>query len=395
MIVTIRDRATLLSIHPARVAAYLNARGWERMALEANRYSLWVKHSDGQPKEILLPLEPKLGDFTERMAELLGDLQREEQRSQIDILRDIESSGCDVFRFRKNPHSGFLGTIPIEDGVKFVGYARDFMLYAASAEYEPSRLTVAGRRSDEVARFMSQALLGQTEISSFVVTAQVPVPVRLTYGLFPEAVDPSAEPFERRVGIRLMNILRDTREAALEAAQTHNFGPFYEIIKSGATVNLYSGLVEAQEIIPGEPLEISSSWAPIRPIVGPTPTSVVTFEPEIIQPLKEAVSLLEPRVPREGEIIFGHVERLHQPAQEVLIGDLAIMAVVNGRGLKVHLSLQRPEYDLAITAFSEKLPLEVTGDLVKEGKHWVLRNPRNIVLHSRDEDESPAPETRE
>jgi hypothetical protein len=382
VIVTIRDRATLLGVHPARVGAYLNARGWKRMALEANRYSLWVKTSEGQPVEVLLPLDPRLGDFAERMAELLGDLQRDEQRSQLEILRDIEVGSCDIFRFRKEPHSGFLGAISIEDGVRFVGYARDFLLYGAAAEHEPTRLTVGGRRSEDVARFMSQVLLGQTEASSFVVTAQIPIPARLTDDLFPEAVEALSEPFERRAGIRLMNILNYTREAALEAAQTNDFRPFYEILKEGATVNLYSALVEAQEIVPGEPLEISCSWAPIRPLIGHVSASSVRFEPEIVQLLKAAVEILKPRIPREGERVFGYVELLQQEAQEVLIGDLAIKTVMNRREMKVHLSLQRPDYDQAIVAFREKRPIEITGDLVKEGRYWVLRNPRDLVLHT-------------
>ncbi|HEY2294322.1 MAG TPA: hypothetical protein VGM86_26785 [Thermoanaerobaculia bacterium] len=352
------------------------------MVLEANRYSLWVKTVEGQPVEILLPFDPRLGDFAERMAELLGDLQRDEQRSQLEILRDIEVGSCDIFRFRKEPHSGFLGAIPIEDGVRFVGYARDFLLYGATAEYEPTRLTVGGRRSEDVARFMSKALLGQTEVSSFVVTAQIPIPARLTDDLFPEAVEASSEPFERRAGIRLMNVLSYTREAALEAAQTNNFGPFSEIVREGATVNLYSALVEAQEIVPGEPLEISCSWAPIRPLIGRAPVSSVRFEPEIVQPLKAAVEILKPRIPKEGERVFGYVELLQQEAQEVLIGDLAITTVMNKREIKVHLSLQRPDYDQAIVAFREKRPIEITGDLVKEGRYWVLRNPRDLVVHT-------------
>ncbi len=364
------------------------------MTLEPNRYSLWVKASTGPDSslmEILLPLETRLGDFPERMAELLNDLQLDEQRSQLDILHDIEAGSCDIFRFRKEPHSSFLGTIALEDGVRFVGYARDFLLYGASAEHEPTRSSVGGRRSEDVARFMSQALLGQTEISSFVVTAQVPVPARLMDDLFPEAASPSAEPFERRAGVRLMNILRYTKEAALEVSQTPNFRPFEEILREGATVNLYSAIVEAQEIIPGEPLEIGCSWAPIRPIVGPSPPLTVRFEPDVIPALKSAVEILRPRTPREGERIFGYVELLHQPAQEVLIGDLAITTRVDGRILKVHLSLQKPDYDQAIGAFKEKRPIEVTGDLVKEGKRWVLQNPRGLSLPTVDEDDIKSP----
>lgn len=380
MIVAIKDRATLLGIHPARVAAYLQSRGWSRLTFEANRYSLWVQPSAAAPVEVLLPLDPNFGDFSERIAELLNDLQREEQRSQIDILRDIDTSACDVFRFLKETHSGFLGAIPIEDGVRFVGYARDMLLYAASAEHE-ARFLVTGRRSEEVGRFMAQALLGQTEVSSFVVTAQVPIPARLHGELFPEALSPSSEPFERRAGIRLMNLLRMTREAALEVAQTNDVGPFRNVLTEGASFNLFSVLVEAQEIVPGEALEVSAAWAPSRPILETRHSDVVVFEPEIIPPIRSAVEMLRPETPKEGLRVFGFVEVLKQEAEEVLIGDLAIKTIIDGKERKVQTSLQRPEYDQAITAFREKRPVSLVGDLVRVGNRWVLEQPHDLVLY--------------
>jgi hypothetical protein len=177
-----------------------------------------------------------------------------------------------------------------------------------------------------------------------------------------------------------MNLLQYTHEAALEVAQTSDFQPFMDVLKMGATINLYSALVEAQEIAPGEALEIGCSWAPVRPIVGPMPRPVVSFEPEIISPIRSAVEILRPRSPKEGERIFGFVELLEQPAQEVLIGDLAIKALV-GKPRKVHLSLQQPDYGEAILAFKEKRPIEVVGDLLKTGNQWLLQNPRKMVVH--------------
>ncbi|HEY4591376.1 MAG TPA: hypothetical protein VIJ61_03145, partial [Thermoanaerobaculia bacterium] len=82
------------------------------------------------------------------------------------------------------------------------------------------------------------------------------------------------------------------------------------------------------------------------------------------------------------ERVFGYVESLQQEAQEVSIGDLAITTVIDRREIKVRLSLHRPDYDQAIVAFREKRPIEITGDLLKEGRHWVLRNPRDLVLHT-------------
>lgn len=392
MIVIIKDRATLAAIRPARVAAYLQATHWKRMALEAGRYSIWVNPSAREPIELLLPLDAKFDDFAERMAELLHDLQKEEERSQIDILRDIELSSCDVFRFRKDPRSSFLGTIPIEDGVRFVTYARDMLLLAASAEHDPERGGIAGRRSDDVTAFMSQALLGQTEISSFVVTAQVPVTARLNEELFPDEVPSAPEPFERRAGVRMMNLLGLTREAALEVSQTNDIQPFVDALAQGATISLYNTLVDAQSIAPGQPLEVSCTWAPSRPLFGKGPPKTVLFEPEIVLPIRAAVEKLRARVPREGERIVGFVEVLQQPAQEVLFGELAVTTLIDGKPRKVFLILQEPEYSKAIVAFKEKQPIEIKGDLIKAGKRWTLQNPRDLVLYpgeraSSDEEE--------
>ncbi len=396
MIVSIRDKATLAAIRPARVAAYLQATNWKRVALESGRYSIWVNPSVREPIELLLPLDSKFDDFAERMAELLHDLQKQEERSQLDILRDIELSSCDVFRFRKDPRSGFLGTIQLEDGVRFVSYARDLLLLAASAEHDPERPGIAGRRSDDVTSFMSQALLGQTEISSFVVTAQVPIPARLNEELFPDEIASAPEPFERRAGVRLMNLLSLTRDAALEVSQTNDIQPFVDALGQGATVNLYNTLVDAQSIVPGQPLEINCTWAPSRPLFGKGPPKSVLFEPEIILPIRAAVEGLRTRAPKEGERIFGFVEVLQQSAQEVLVGELAVATVIEGKPRKIYLFLQQPDYGKAIVAFTEKRPIEITGDLLKGAKRWTLQNPRDLALYPaesgsvEDEEDLPA-----
>lgn len=377
MIVNIRDRATLLSISPTLVAGYLRTAGWKRAAHEPTRYSIWARESAGSRVELLLPLDASLGDFAERMAELLEELQRVEARSQLAILRDVETTSCDVFRFKEDPHTSFVGTIPLDEGARLVSYARDFLLYGATAEHSPQRASLAGKRSEEVASFMSRALLGQTEASSFIVRAQVPVPGRPADELFPEAVAPGSEPFERRAGVRMMTVLRDTREAAVEAIQTSNYGPFSELLQSGGSIGLYNTVAEAQDIAPASTLEITCSWAPSRPAVGKPPLTVV-FEPELVLPIREAVRILLPTVPREGVHLVGLVELLQQGAQEELIGEVAMTTLVEGRARKVYFFLERPTYNLAIQAFDARVPLAVRGDLVKEGKHWRLKAPRDV-----------------
>lgn len=391
MIVSIKDRQTLGAIKPTLAVAYLRAKGWTRAAWEPSRYSIWVKSAAGGQNELLLPLDPSFGDFPERMAELLAVLQRVEERSQLSILSDISSTNRDVFRFRADPQTSFLGTMPLEAGALFVGHVKDLLLYAATAEKSPRRASILGKRSDEVTRFMSRALLGQTEVGSFIVRAEVPVPAKITEDLFPERVEPASEPFERKAGVRLMDVLQRTHDAALEALETNKFQPFSELLQVGGSVGLYHTITEAQQVVPSSALDISCSWAPSRPFVGPPPPETVTFEPDVIVPIREAVRILQPKQPVDDVLLTGTVELLQQAAQEELIGELRLNALVEGRPRNVYFYLQRPTYNLAIEAFEERVQLAVRGDLVKEGRFWRLNNPHDIQVLRPD----PEPESAE
>lgn len=382
MIVSIKDRETLGAIRPALVVAYLRGQGWTREAWEPSRYSIWVKRGTGEHREaeLLLPLDSRFDDFPERMAELLAVLQRIEQRSQLSIVSDISATNRDVFRFRADPPTSFVGTMPLEAGAVFVGRVKDLLLYAATAEKSPRRASIQGSRSDEVTRFMSSALLGQTEVGSFIVRAEVPVPTNITDDLFPQHVDPATEPFERKAGVRLMDVLQRTHDAALEALETNRFQPFSELLQIGGSAGLYSTITEAQQVVPSSPLDISCSWAPSRPFIGTPPPERVTFEPEVIAPIREAVRILQPKQPIDNVLLVGTVEVLHQAAQEELIGELRLNTLVDRSPRNVYFHLQRPIYNLAIDAFNERVQLAVRGDLVKEGRFWRLNNPHDVQV---------------
>jgi len=52
---------------------------------------------------------------------------------------------------------------------------------------------------------------------------------------------------------------------------------------------------------------------------------------------------------------------------------------------KVRVALEAADYDLAISAHRERLPVFCEGDLVREGKGYVLRNMRRFGIQ-REED---------
>ena len=53
-----------------------------------------------------------------------------------------------------------------------------------------------------------------------------------------------------------------------------------------------------------------------------------------------------------------------QASAEVKSGNITILGVVVDKLLKIHIQLSEPEYNLALKAYSERLPIICTGDLI-------------------------------
>lgn len=382
MRVEIKDRETLSSVSPDLASHYLRSKGWTRTRHEPDRFSVWRRAEPAG--EVLVPLNRAFDDFAQRIAELLSDLQRIEERSEFEILRDINAAGSDIFRFRNQPFTPLAGTIQLEAGVRFVAAVRDMLLSGATSERDPNRGATAGRWTDEVSEFMRQALLGQTEIGSFVVTAQVPIQAPLGPDLFPDEVPPRMEPFERRAGIRMMSILAHAQSAAVRALEVDTLDGFRGLAR-GPSLQMMAALVDAQEVTPTAPLEVSAAWAPSRPLLGERPAPVVRFEPELIDPIRRVVIAARDVEPIPGANLVGPVQYLERTPQQPLIGDLAITTTIGGRTRKVYFSLEQPLYNEVIEAFQREWLIGVTGELDKAGKFWVLRNVRELRIFKRED----------
>jgi hypothetical protein len=75
--------------------------------------------------------------------------------------------------------------------------------------------------------------------------------------------------------------------------------------------------------------------------------------------------------------IQGMVTRLQESDS---VGTVTLLGVVVGKLRKINVELNEPEYSEAIEAYQERLPVVCTGDLIKEGNTFVLKNPRHFAL---------------
>jgi hypothetical protein len=66
--------------------------------------------------------------------------------------------------------------------------------------------------------------------------------------------------------------------------------------------------------------------------------------------------------------------------EEVETGKMTMMGCVLGKLRKIYVDLAEPDYNLAIKAYQERIPVICSGDLSKEDEAFVLKNPRNFAL---------------
>ncbi len=91
MRVTIRDKAVFAALRPQAVAAYLKSKGWRKVGERPDHSSTWLYDDPaGEQFEIALPLNTGFRDLALRMSDILRTLEVVEDRSQLDLLRDLQ-----------------------------------------------------------------------------------------------------------------------------------------------------------------------------------------------------------------------------------------------------------------------------------------------------------------
>ena len=121
-------------------------------------------------------------------------------------------SDCDVIRVRASVGED-RDSVTLDVGVTLDQQSREMLLAAACAERAPQAVFRAAANKD-AAEYLKSVRLGQTEQGSFVITLLAPPPPLLQPALDPAWDDLDAEPFSRRVSLRLVTALRAARSAA-------------------------------------------------------------------------------------------------------------------------------------------------------------------------------------
>lgn len=383
MKVIVRDAASLNALRPTEIASYLRSRGWRQAQYVAGSNSLW-EISNGSDVEILLPLNAAYYDYARRISEILDTLEVVERRSQLEILADIQVTTSDVIRIHLQNSAYENGSVPLEDGMRFVEHTREMLIAAACSTIQP-KPAYYSRKPAEVANYLATVRLAQTERGSYVLALHSPVPPRLSNGgqgsLFqtedlPEGDD---DPLERKIVLRLAHSLAYTTQAIEQAVALGDFAPFKDAVEHGVSANLCEALAGLSASERTQSTSVRISWASVRMVSSNTPSRFRISE-DASSTLKEAARLLRASAPRDDFELLGLVVALRREGDAP--NRILVTTTIDDRPRYVTLELSPVDYQIAIRAHDNETPIRCEGDLLREGRSYRLRSPHNFRLVS-------------
>lgn len=370
----ISDPLALRAITPLALRGYAEFEGWRQIEPYGTTSEIYNRRIGDRFVEIILPVTDQIGDYSSVVQQLISIFAREGDRDEIAIYRDLTHADRDVVR-AGSPHADDDGSIPINEGVDLIAEARNALASAACSANEPQQAYHLGK-IQRVTDYMSRVRLGQTEMGSFVVTLLAPVPPRIQppaqETLWPELI---TEPYDRQVTRVLANGLKAVSGALEELNRGKDISAFEAVVKDGVSANLCEAVAAIAENSDG--VDLSITWARTRPT--PHERSRIVFSRKDAEPLKEVARHFRLREPRNDVTVFGTSTRLHRAGKQTS-GSVTFTTLIDDRPRSVTVSLPREDYERAVEAHRRRQPILISGDLVREGQRWHLRNPRNLAI---------------
>ena len=372
MDVQIRDADALRRVSPVMLRAYLEAQGWVQEQTWRDRILVWSNSAGESVREILMPLREQSDTYGVRIAEAVAALAVMEERSQIEVYYDLLGAGADVIRLRSLNGVGRSGWT-LGESVEFLTRARDLLTAAARAAERPGLPVYRGRASGEVIDYLRgvRPLPGYEVGPELTLHSQVPA----GYGVQLDMWDPVKAPLARRATIALIEGLHEasmTADAVFAGKGVEE--ALEETSPRAASANLYDAVAGLARR--GHGINVSLAWAGVRPT--DTPSGDFAFSESVADVFSEGAELLRQRSPFLNAYVTGEIVRLYRDREENFDGYSVVLCELDGRPIPLQVQFSIEDQDEVLRAFRNGIEISVNGDIHREGRSYVLKNPHNF-----------------
>lgn len=378
-----RDRAReAAGVSPEMAQRWLMNNGWNRATQTMSGASLWIYRPNSQTdvvEQALLPTDRQSDDFVLRMQQFALAVSHAMGIEPGAVLDSLLTIPFDIIRIRSAQEVGYDGSIPLDGGIQLFSGVRQLVIAAAKATHE--RRPVFGRRNyGQARRFLANARLGQTDVGSYVITVESPVPALDDDLETPRSLGLVGST-QRAVVETLMRSLLAARSAAAAYEESGEVLGFQEGVAEGISAEFCDALIILNDSDERSYVSVEVEWSPFEPqAVGER--SDVTFSSADVPGLREASRVLRLTAVEPRMIVVGRVEALSRAEAESTTAGTATIAASFGlrRGAKVRALLSGDDHATAIEAYDSGELVELAGDLVRHGNRSWLLNGRLRTL---------------
>ncbi len=370
--IVIRDVDALSDISPAALAAWAQAKGWRK----AGRYRENSDIYKAQDKpELLIPTVRELGDYPRVVERLISVFAEVVGTDVLSLYRELARADRDAIRVQvpDRPH----GSVAAEGAVELIVGSWG-MVRSVLRSMNAPRAVHWSNPKPTMRVLLDRMLMGQGEHESFAITLLSPAIVQ---GL------PEIEPAERVMTKYLaqgLHALRRATDRSIKApGGQKDF--FAEAVKEGVSANLCESVVSMLD--PFHTVDIAFSWAYTVKMKG---LQGVAFEREDALILKKAADRFRREDLEPDRSFVGMIEKVERSGSQSE-GKIVLRTLDERGERRLRASLPPLDYEKAMRAFEERMPIVLAGDLDRSGGRRHLRNAR--LVHAMDASSPPGEES--
>ena len=351
-------------INPVAFCKYLEETGWRKIARKNTDIAVFqVKNHAQRLFQVTIPLSEVFSDYKEAMYMAVGVVADFELRNHKQILLSLLNPGSDILRVRVVGEGLEKGNIPFDNAIRVYENAKKLLTATAADLLRPQSYHVGSPRG-KVLDFVSKCKFGQTEIGSYIVPVVCP-PLSVENMQTDMFVNPTGEPFERRVTNRIILSLKTIKE------HIDNQDLSGLINKQGADVisaNFYEALSNFGIATVGSSVEFNVVWSPSYERRFKDESNVVEVDSNHYGAIKYIIDELKKETEFNTTIV-GRIKTLKADADasEREDGSIEIVCINNinneWRTGIVRVVLDKEDYMLAVEAHGKGANVKLVGRL--------------------------------
>lgn len=348
----------------------------------------WV-HADDRARAaqvVHIPRDREAVDFTQRLAEAARDIATVFDWSLSELAEQVAAVHADLFYVRVGS-SASDGTISLQQASVTIDAIEQMIKSAAIFAHNPHS-TGRGRVPNSVTDFLAgDVRMGHTRRGSFIITVAARLQDHDQVAVRPDEPPPASSlpdgsaavsivVSEQKPELDFTRRVMTTLSRSLDATSRHlkndvDFADIEAIEAVGVTPRLVEAIEEVASQAQGSRLDIRFEWAPILPETD-APSSTSFDRPQVarmqavVERLKRRDDAPE-RITAVGPVIA--LSRSDQQTDETG-GEVQVLADLDGTLRKLLVELEGTDYDWAIYAHQQRLPLVVHGVMAKVSNRW-------------------------